>query len=122
MCGHAYHFSLLVIIEDLHISRARICPTKAHSVLFVNADTELTPATPRKGLQAIPWWNPQMIEDFNRIKLIEFASSDGPQSLRAGASGGLRSKPIEDILGGLIREGSNHESTIARLSCYVKSA
>ena len=93
-----------MIIEDLNVSRACICPTKAHSVLFIDSDTELTPPTPGKGLEAVSRWNPQIIECFNGIKLVEFASRDGPEALGAGASGRLCRNAVEEVLGSPIRE------------------
>ena len=66
-----------MIVDDLDVRRAGGGPTKADTVLIVDADAVLTGAIPPQGLEAIPRRHAQVIESPGDLQLAQLAPRHG---------------------------------------------
>jgi hypothetical protein len=110
-----------MIIRDLNLRRAALRPTKADPVLSVDPNTVLTLSVLGEGLQMVSGWNPEFLESTDGVQLIKLPEGDLPETLGTTPACLLRAPSIEDIFSPLVTERLDHDSMIARISCYFKS-
>jgi hypothetical protein len=109
-----------MVVHDLYIRRTILQPPEADSILIVDSNATLAFPVPRKSLQSVAGWNPEFLQKLYGIELIELTPRNRPQLPWAGLTRLLGILPVKDIFGPDIREGSNHNNMVARISCYVK--
>lgn len=108
-----------MVVNDLDLFRLVFGPNKADPVLIVDPDAVLAMAIARQALQSVPWRNAKIFEALSGIELVELASRHGPETLWASATSILCVLAVEYVFSALVSEGANHQSMIARVSCYV---
>jgi hypothetical protein len=62
-----------VIVDDFHIVRIAVTPSKANPPPVVDTDAELTRPVPYKFFKPIPWYRSQVIKRFGRVQHQQFA-------------------------------------------------
>ena len=72
-----------MVIHNLDVFRTSRRPTKTQTPLFVDADAVLASAIAFQRLQAIAWWNPQIIQSCRDFELPELATSDDSNAGKA---------------------------------------
>jgi hypothetical protein len=70
----AHHCPTSVIIDDLHIFRARIRPSKANTPLLVDPDAVLASAVALEGLEAVARRNLEVIDSASDLQLPQPAA------------------------------------------------
>jgi len=107
-----------MIVNDLYIRRTVRRPAEANPVLVVDTNAIKSMPSSSESLKSITRRNPQVVESFNGIKLIQLASDNRPKGLRASSASGFGVASVEEILGSLVGEGLNHLPNIAWIPCY----
>lgn len=88
---------LLVIVNDLHISRSwrPVRPLEAYPPLVVDADTILAFPIPNERFEAVSGQRRQVCQRYSRLKAVElqarraFDSREGPYALTGGKISGM---------------------------------
>jgi hypothetical protein len=98
-----------VVVHDLDVRRAFRRPNKAHPELVVDPDRVLPLAIARQPLKTVAWRRPQVAEIARRVELAQFPARHLDQIGRKA----LGTFAIEDRLGGLVREVSDHQACVS---------
>ena len=107
-----------MVVDDLDIQRSKLGPVKANPIPFVDADAVLPFTIAAQSLKAISWWNPEMVQFFHGVEMIQPPGGHAPKSPRARASRGLGVAAVEYVLRTLVRKRLDHRIIIACISCY----
>lgn len=107
-----------VVVGNFYVTGALFSPSETYSVLFIDADTELTISISGQCFQSITRRHSQFIDTLHRVKLIKLPCSNAPQILGTRLSDFPGIDAIEQVLTGFVRERFNHRSMIARTPCY----
>ena len=86
--------------------------------MIVNPNAELAFSISSQRLESVTRRDLEVVEGFSGVELLKLPYGDGLKASGAAPSSSPGIASIEDILGACIRERSNHESMIARRSCY----
>jgi hypothetical protein len=98
----------LMVIDDLYFRWPIAGPTETDPVSLVNSNTVLTFPVSSKGLKMIPRRNPQFVEPFDRVQLVQFTASDRPKIAGAALPRWFCIVAVEQIFRALVTEGPNH--------------
>jgi len=109
-------FVLLMIIHDLNVERIAFRPSEADSPLVVDSNAVLPLPAPRQFLQAIPGWNPQVVELFRSIENQQLPECDS-LDVRGNA---WRCSSEKELLGIFGRKALYHDLIITRGVMAVK--
>ena len=72
-----------VVINDFNVVRAAVCPTETEPVLVVDADAVFTGSITAQCFQAVPRWNPQVVEPAGDLELPQLAAGHSLEGLKA---------------------------------------
>jgi hypothetical protein len=98
-----------MIINNLNLIRAVICPNKTEAILVIDPDAVLAFPLSGQFFQMITRGDAEFIDRFYRIKLIQFPGGYSPKVFGANFSGLTRVDPIEDIFSAFGFEVPDHE-------------
>jgi hypothetical protein len=93
-----------VIVNDLNFVGVGAIPVEAHAPLIVDSNAVLPLSITPEFLQAITWWNAQLVERFRRVDGDEFTEHHAPEICRKASDGFAREEPF----GITIAERLNH--------------
>ena len=109
-----------MIIRDFDPRWAGIGPDETDPILIVDANTVLAFAIAGKSLQPITRGNGKIVQCGGGVHLIQFPLCHVPYLPGAFLPSRPGVLPVKDILGALIMEFNYNDSTLSRMSCYVK--
>ena len=109
-----------MVVRNLNLGRPCLGPDKADAILLVDSDTELTGPVPGQSLKPAPGRDPEFVDADHGIQLVELSARQTPDVSRTNGPSTLGVSPVEEIFGARVRKRPDHNSMIARISCYVK--
>lgn len=102
-----------MVVNDLDIERPEAGPAKTDPIPFVDPDAVVPLPIGSQGFKAIAWWNPEMVQFFHGVEMIQTPGGHTPKLPRARASRGLAVAAVEDILCTRTGKRLDHEITVA---------
>ena len=120
MCWYAYHYLSPVIVDYFDRFRTITPPFKTNTVLIIYSDTVLTFSVSRQNLQFVTLRYCQILNQYRRVELIQFAPGNFPNMNRANSAGSLRIFTVKNIFSPTIFERYYHKRTISRIPCFFK--
>src|SRR5690348_16857878 len=107
-----------MIVHDLDVRWAFRRPNKAHPELVVDPDRVLPLAITRQRFKTVAWRRSQVTEIVRGVEVAQFPARHLDQIGRKA----LGTFAIEDGLGGLVAEVSDHRQCVSLNDTAVKSA
>ena len=97
-----------MVVNYLHAFGSAFRPRKTHPILIVDPYDVLTFTLSLNLFQPVAWRNPQVIQLYSLVDLVQLPKGHTPELLRPRLSGFLRVPSVKDVFRALVFESINH--------------